>query len=554
LNTVTSAENAENNQAAGSAQQVARPGGLRSRTIRNAIAGWAGFAVDGVSAFLLTPYLLHHLGDESYGVWLLIGAFAGYLGFLDFGLRGAVGRFIALNRGRGDRDQILATINSALVALTGVGLIAIVVVSLAAAKLHWFFEIPPEKLADARLAMVIVGVQLGAVFPMCVCEGVLWGHERLDLHNLVDGLAAVLRAAAAAAAVSAGFGLVGLAWTTLAVAVVIGISKSTLCYFLAQPFALSWRHVRVANLREISNFGFWNFLLSISGIGRRQLTPMVVGNRLGPAMLPPFSIAARLVGYASQLLVATVNVLTPALTALVGQGNLAKQSEVILRAGKICAAYSLYAAAMVILAGQSFLTLWLPEMGWAAAIASILAIGEWLPMSVHPYNLAVVSMAKQRPVAWRGMAELAVGLALAVALGWKFDLIGISIGLAAAAIWFRGIFMLFYGHAILGISPGTYMSHAVVPVVIRGGLCVATFSLLTYWRPASTVLDFLAYCGIFTIAYWALVGSCIPELDFLRPGCVMQKLRSLAGHKSLPPVTAHVPDKMIAGPTEKSTL
>ena len=39
--------------------------------------------------------MVHHLGNTEYGMWTLLGSIVGYLGLLDFGVRGAVTWYVA---------------------------------------------------------------------------------------------------------------------------------------------------------------------------------------------------------------------------------------------------------------------------------------------------------------------------------------------------------------------------------------------------------------------------------------------------------------------------
>src|SRR5262245_11114756 len=152
-----------------------RRSSIKYTVVRNALSNWAAFGADALVAFLLTPYLIGRLGTTVYGVWILVGALAGYLGMLDFGLRISIGRHVAFHRGREDHEGILRTLNTALTALVGLGAAAWVLVMAAALQLHVLFPIPPEQLADARHALVIVGVQLAAGLPLRSFDAVLWG-------------------------------------------------------------------------------------------------------------------------------------------------------------------------------------------------------------------------------------------------------------------------------------------------------------------------------------------------------------------------------------------
>src|SRR5688572_20143986 len=81
-------------------------GGNRRRIARNIAYNWLGMCCEAVVGFLLLPLLVSRLGDTAYGLWIVIGSFTGFFLLLDFGLRGSVGRFVALYRAQDDFESI----------------------------------------------------------------------------------------------------------------------------------------------------------------------------------------------------------------------------------------------------------------------------------------------------------------------------------------------------------------------------------------------------------------------------------------------------------------
>ena len=78
--------------------------------LRSTVANWAAFAVAAVVSFLLSPFIVHRLGNSAYGTWVLLGSFVGYLGLLDLGVRGAVTRFVANQYAAGDHAAASTTV------------------------------------------------------------------------------------------------------------------------------------------------------------------------------------------------------------------------------------------------------------------------------------------------------------------------------------------------------------------------------------------------------------------------------------------------------------
>ncbi len=63
---------------------------MRLRALKNVLANWLGLGTTMVVGFLLTPFILHKLGDTAFGLWVLLTTFTGYYGLLDLGLRNSI--------------------------------------------------------------------------------------------------------------------------------------------------------------------------------------------------------------------------------------------------------------------------------------------------------------------------------------------------------------------------------------------------------------------------------------------------------------------------------
>jgi hypothetical protein len=53
--------------------------------LRNVLSNWAGFLVEACVAFYLSPFVIHTLGDTSYGIWILLTSLTCYFGILNGG-------------------------------------------------------------------------------------------------------------------------------------------------------------------------------------------------------------------------------------------------------------------------------------------------------------------------------------------------------------------------------------------------------------------------------------------------------------------------------------
>jgi O-antigen/teichoic acid export membrane protein len=468
-----------------------------------------GVGVETFVAVLLTPFLIRRLGESAYGTWIVIGSLTGYLGILDFGLRGSVGRFVAFYDARNDRDGVLAVLNTAGVVLTGLGLVFFGITAIASQTIAHWAEVPPELLPEAQRALLIVGVNLLAFFVLRIFDATLWGYQRFDLLNQVDIPSAAFRGILSAFVVSQGFGLVGLAWVTLGLSFTVGITKAAFCIRINRELRCSIRHVRVDALREMWEFGVWNFFLSLAYMARTQLSPVVIGATLGMSWVTPFSIVMRLVGTATTLIAAGVGVLTPMATALYAQSDQERQKRLFFESGRFCTAAALYFFSLFIFLGRPLLSLWIgPHYAWAWLPLSIIAAGELFPMSVSmAYNTAH-GMNRVRSLAFRGACECLTALILAWGLGLSYGFVGICAALAIAASFWRGWFTLQHALTLTNTRLFDYCRSGPARSAMAAIPPAIGLAAMVWLHPPENWLTLCAFGATFTLATAACFFGC----------------------------------------------
>ena len=126
----------------------------RPSLIGNAFANWGAFLYVAAIGFFLSPIVVNSLGSTAYGVWSLLVTVVGYLGLLDFGVRGAVTRYIAHHHAAADHESSSLIATAAIVLFGAMGVLAILI----SCGLSWLapvaFHIPAELLPEAQTVTV----------------------------------------------------------------------------------------------------------------------------------------------------------------------------------------------------------------------------------------------------------------------------------------------------------------------------------------------------------------------------------------------------------------
>src|SRR5262249_54703595 len=155
----------------------------------------------------LSPFVVHRLGNSAYGVWTLMVSLTGYLGLLDFGVRGSVTRYVARFHARGEHDSAGRLVSTALMIFSCAGILAILLSSLIAWRGSHLFRIPPEYQGQASVVFALAGISVAGALLGGVFGGVLVGLHRFDLTNLTEIITSTIRAAATVVALLLGKGI-----------------------------------------------------------------------------------------------------------------------------------------------------------------------------------------------------------------------------------------------------------------------------------------------------------------------------------------------------------
>src|SRR5882757_7755369 len=93
--------------------------------LKNATANVARGSAAAMVAVILPPFLVRLMSPDSYSAWSLILQLSAYVGYLDFGIQTAVGRFVAHANEKGDPERRDVIVSTSFAALTAAGFLGI---------------------------------------------------------------------------------------------------------------------------------------------------------------------------------------------------------------------------------------------------------------------------------------------------------------------------------------------------------------------------------------------------------------------------------------------
>lgn len=176
----------------------------------NALSNGVAFFVTIAVTFFVQPFLVHSLGDESFGVWLLVSSIIGYMALGDLGIGAAVLRYVSRFDGLQDKDGINRVVSTSLAIFGVIGLLLMGATFVLAVVWTRPLGVEEHLARDTRWLLVLLGSQFAIHLPCSVYARLLEGLGHYPSRNAIKIAGVLARNALFVGVILAGGGLVGI--------------------------------------------------------------------------------------------------------------------------------------------------------------------------------------------------------------------------------------------------------------------------------------------------------------------------------------------------------
>ncbi|HZP01377.1 MAG TPA: oligosaccharide flippase family protein [Terriglobia bacterium] len=447
--------------------------------VRNVFSNWVGMVVLGVVSFLMTPVLIHGLGDFQFGMWALVVSLVDYYGLLDVGMRVALLRFVARYKGGNDRAALNELLKAALVLVGIAGLVICVLTAILTVVLPGFLHVAGMSVQLFRWLIILMGLSMLLILPARLMGTYLIGLQRFDLYNLGAVSVTVVRALLMLVVLRLGYGLLGVA----AVSLVMDLVSLALHWHLvrwADPeVVVSIGRVNWKHLRELVGFGFYAYLSYAGDYLRFQTDSIVIARVLAVALVTPFAAAGRLMNYFRTVIYGLTGALLPRMSELDGQSNERELQAIFLLGTKATTLISLLIGSLLVLNGKSLLHLWLGERFVDSyGLLMALTAGYVGAMALWPSREVLYARGRHQALGYWTLTEGVANLLLSIYWGRKYGLIGVALGTTVPMLLTGLFFQPWYALRILRLRFRDYFRQALAGPLLGTALFLAAAFLV----------------------------------------------------------------------------
>lgn len=452
------------------------------------LSNWAGLAVNTVLSLVLTPILVHGLGDANYGMWMLVASLLDSSWLLDFGMRATVFRFVARYQGAGERESLNVTFASGVAVVLASAAVILLLSVASIFILPGLFTVPAGSHGLFMQLLVISGASVAANFVAQFLGSYICACRRFDLYNMISAGFGILRALLVVSVLYLGHGVLAVAAVTL-VSAALSLFASLWLVRMADPgLQFSLDRVRRQEIGKLMSFSRYSFLATAGDQLRFFVDSIVIGRVLSVALITPFNIAGRIVTLFRMVMAALGSPFAGRMNELEGQDRQQELREYYLLSTRICSLASFFITLLLFLNGRSLIRLWIGESyaEQSFPLLAVLLAGHVLMLAQSPAVDLLMAKGFHRLRGYWTVGEGLANLALSIYWGRKYGLIGITLGTTVPMLAVQLFLQPWYTFFKMKMTAGQYYRSALARPLLAAATFLAVWFALRPWEKTAT--------------------------------------------------------------------
>ncbi len=445
-----------------------------------------------LSAFIVTPHILHSMGSNVYGIWVLIASLSSYFAMFNFSNSNSISTVYAKAIHLNDSNQVERILVSAL----QLGLFSLICTLIIAFSYYSFEDGEYRKYVSSTsftLALLIFALSMGFYNVLNVSHGFLAGRMGWNLLSLTS--------------------LAKLLLSSVAVLIFLQPTYSaernllSMCFINSGSFLLEAvlniflirKHLFIPAFRSFFTNPFKSELfqisssLSITILGsllRNSTQVYMINAFFSSSTVTLYALTKQIISYMNDLLASIFGIMTPYFSKLQSQNNLQATQETLLTS--IFLSYSLTSVISLglVFYGDLFFQRWLgSEFSSTQSLLTPMALAGLLELGPISSSSFLVSVRQQKVLAKMTIYEGVSTLAL-TALGlFLYDLPGVGWGLFISALLFRTIWLPKQVCKFSNLSQTKYYTNLILALIPQ---CLAQYTYYLFVKDYVTA----TYTGI----------------------------------------------------------
>lgn len=477
-----------------------------SQLKKGALLSYITIFLTNAVGLVLTPFIIKSLGDAEYGLYMLIGAFVGYISVLDFGLNNTIVRFVAKYRAQEDKqreENFLATTMYiyAFISLV-IGIIGIVLYF----NLDTIFagSLTDAELVKAKVMFIILIFNMVITLPGGAFTAICSGYEYFVFPRTINIVRYVVRSAL----------VVGLLlWDGDAISLVVLDTIMNIAvisfngYYVFKKLNVKFKlhFFELPLVKEIFSYSVWVFVFAMVGQFQWQAGQVILGVMTNTNLVAIYAVGILLGSYYGAFSTAISGVFLPRATKMTVANATGEQlTEMMVRIGRISFLILLFILGGFILFGKQFIFLWVGKNyldAWLVALIVMLAYTTPLVQAFGNLILEAKGLFSFKAIIY--ISFIGIGTLIGAFMVSGFGILGMIISTSIGWLISIAIMNVYY-HKFIGLNIPTFFRN-LFSKIIPAFAVIMFFGYFINQIPGQNWFNFAFKAVLYTVVYILLM-------------------------------------------------
>jgi len=425
-------------------------------TLKNAFYNAIGFLFPVVIALFTTPYIVHKLSPEIYGIYILAISLMGLMSFMDLGFGQGIIKFVSHYEAKKNYEKINKIIAVSIFINSIMGLVGAIIIYILSPFLVELFKVKPEQYGLAILSFRLISIGFFLTLLNGVFSNIPRALQRYDMAVKIQNFVWFISVMSTVALLYFGKGLVEI-FVFYILFQFIGLMSYAYYSMKIIPIKYSIFFDR-KTFREIFGFSVYTAINSITGNMVFRVDKMIISYFLGTQAVTYYQIPFMIVQMSNSFVTSIIQFLFPMVSQLNSINDYERLKQIYFRITRYVIVLSLIITITLIFLSSSFINLWMGN-DFALKSASILPIIAVVSFFVTISNVGYYfynGLGKSRINMISSFVSASCYLLAAFVFVEKFGLIGAAISFFFVLVPYP--FYIYLLNGIIGIDLRLYIN------------------------------------------------------------------------------------------------
>jgi len=474
---------------------------------KNAIANVIGMFGQIAIAFIISPFLVHTLGDTKYGIWVIAVAFTGYMNLLDIGLSSAVNKYVAKYSSLKEPENINAIVSTALIMFLMMGLIIVLISPWMADFIVNIINIEQSLKEVVHLLIIVVSFDIAIFVINGLFKGIFGGFQHYSIINITQIISASYKALMFYLFLSQGYDLVAMGLISISA----NIFTALIYFFILKKnypqVAFKLGMVSKEKASTILHYSKFTFLAMLANQIIYYSDTFVIGYFLSAAAVTYYAIPWTLAEYTKKISMAISKTYIPAISEKQASGNMEVVRSIYISGTKYMIIISNLLSIGMMVLGGAFIAIWMgpkyKELGETVLI--LLFVNQYFQGPQQISYSILLGLSKQKYYSYMSMMVSIANLALSIMLVQEWGIVGVALGAVIPQVIFYGLYVPLLTLKTIDVSVWQYFKSTHLKSIFPTLVLVACLQYVATYHYPDGYIKLLTFAGFSAMLYLVAV-------------------------------------------------